>query len=280
MEKLQAALDKARSKRSAGQQGPDPQKIPDPMRRRSSAVPAPTPAAGQSTPWEALPLIELDDASLIQHRLLARQASKHATPFDILRTKVLLQMQQNNWKRLAITSPMQKCGKTTIACNLALGLGRQNNLRSMLFDLDLQNPCVHRFFDYQPRDSLTKVLHGEVPFEDHCVRISPNVAVAMSTVPESDPTRYLLSQQTSIQMDAIQKTYDPDMMIFDMPSVLTGDNTRAFLSNVDCALIVARAGQTRYSQFDISESEIAQYTNVLGVVMNACKHGMDSLELE
>jgi Mrp family chromosome partitioning ATPase len=70
-------------------------------------------------------------------------------------------------------------------------------------------------------------------------------------------------------LHSIQATYEPDIMIFDMPSILVGDNTRAFLKNVDCALIVARANNTKYGHFDACEREIAEYTNVLGVVLNA-----------
>ena len=58
-------------------------------------------------------------------------------------------------------------------------------------------------------------------------------------------------------------------MIYDTPSILVGDNTRAFLKNVDCALIVVRANNTKYGHFDACEREIAEYTNVLGVVLNA-----------
>jgi hypothetical protein len=47
------------------------------------------------------------------------------------------------------------------------------------------------------------------------------------------------------------------------------DDTRAFLKHADCALIVIRAGQTRYGQFDTCEREFGEQTNVLGVVLNA-----------
>ena len=73
-------------------------------------------------------------------------------------------------------------------------------------------------------------------------------------------------------IDRIEARYKPDVMIFDLPSVLVNDDTRAFLKNVDCALIVVRANQTRYSQFDTCEREIAEHTNVLGVVLNAYRH--------
>ena len=84
-----------------------------------------------------------------------------------------------------------------------------------------------------------------------------------------DPTRILLSSQTEQTISAVQSAYDPDITIFDMPSILVGDNTRAFLKNVDCALIVTRANNTRYGHFDACEREIAEYTNVMGVVLNA-----------
>ena len=62
-------------------------------------------------------------------------------------------------------------------------------------------------------------------------------------------------------------------MIFDLPPLLTGDDTRAFLKNVDCALLVLRAEETKSAQIDTSEKEIAKYTNVLGMVLNSCRHG-------
>jgi len=62
-------------------------------------------------------------------------------------------------------------------------------------------------------------------------------------------------------------------LIFDLPAVLVNADTRAFLNNVDCALIVTRANTTRYRQFDLCEREVAEQTNVLGVVLNAYQYG-------
>jgi protein-tyrosine kinase len=61
-------------------------------------------------------------------------------------------------------------------------------------------------------------------------------------------------------------------MIFDLPSILIGDDARAFLQHVDCALILTRADQTRYGDFDSCEREVREYTNVLGVVLNGYRH--------
>jgi len=115
-----------------------------------------------------------------------------------------------------------------------------------------------------------------VDFAQQGLRIGDNVAVSMSRGPVADPTRLLLDEQTADVLDRIEADYSPDLMIFDLPSVLVNDDTRAFLKNVDCALIVIRADTTQYSQFNTCEREIAEQTNVLGVVLNAYRHGSNN----
>jgi Mrp family chromosome partitioning ATPase len=259
MEKLQAALEKARHRR---------ERHPEAV-ARTQVVARHGRGDRISQRWQELEEIELSSAVLRAHNVVTRQADHKATPFDILRTKVLLQMQQNGWKSLAITSPMPKSGKTTMACNLALGLGRQSGLRTMLFDMDLRDPSVTGFLGHAPAHDITEMLSGQVPFSQQAVRAGENVAVSMCIRAETDPTRVLLSSGTHEKLEEIAADYAPDIMIFDMPSILVNDNTRAFLKNVDCALIVARANDTRYSHFDTCEREVVDYTNVLGTVLNA-----------
>ena len=275
MEKLQAALEKARLKRGGGTGAMPPQTAPQRVPRARNAR-----SENVDALWSSIPSVALQDSALLRHRIVTRNASEESTPFDILRTKILLQMQQHGWSRLAVTSPMPQSGKTTTACNLALGLGRQNNLRAMLFDMDFSSPSVHKSFELEPRDSIKRFLTGDISFEDQATRIGENVIASMSPHVENDPTQVLLAERTMHALDEVQDSYEPDIMIFDLPSVLKGDNTRAFLKNVDCALIIARAGITRYGQFNTAEREIAEHTNVLGVVLNACGSGVGSGDVE
>lgn len=260
MEKLQAALEKARKTRQEKGPGITRQQ---PGKSRAKGV------DNVEAAWQALKPFEADDQTLEQHRLVTKVANSKATPFDILRTKVLLQMRQNGWKRLAITSALPRSGKTTTACNLALGLARQQDLRSMVLDLDLRDPSVSEFLNVQPEHGIGDVFNGTVNFADQAMRMGPNLAFSMAHRPDADPTKLLLAEETANVIDEIEATYQPDVMIFDLPSMLVNDDTRAFLKNVDCALIVLRANKTRFRQFDVSEREIAEQTNVVGVVLNA-----------
>lgn len=259
MEKLQAALEKARGRREAGSAAVKG------TRPRSNA----SKASPKVALWENLQEVNLSDNTLKYHHVVSQKASKQTTPFDVMRTKILLQMRQNGWKSIAVTSPMPKSGKTTLACNLALGLGRQGGLHTILFDMDLQSPSVSEFLGHTPEKNITDMLSGQVSFADQAIRVDGNVAVSMANRSETDPTRTLLARKTEETLEAIEGAYTPDIMIYDTPSILVNDNTRSFLRNVDCAVIVARAGSTRYGHFDACEREIAEYTNVLGVVLNA-----------
>ncbi len=268
MEKLQNAIEKARQKRAAEGKAPP---APPPSR---VAMPEPEPAAPPSPPkstWGTLTPLTLDARVLTRNRVVTMTAGHAATSFDILRTKILLQMRENGWTRLAITSPQPACGKTTIACNLALGMTRQPDLRAMLFDLDLRRPGVAKALGYTPAHDISEVLEGRLDFADQAMRVGDNLSVSMARSALADPTSLLLDKITATRLDEIETAYTPDLMIFDLPPLLTGDDTRAFLKTVDCALLVLRAEDSKSSQIDTSEREIASYTNVLGMVLNGCR---------
>lgn len=278
MEKLQAAIEIARRKRGTAQAAAaEPGAAPDVAPAPQPAAPRTTMAAraenGLESLWTALPEAPLNRAALIQSRILSQNASQDSTPFDVLRTKILYQMRQNGWRRLAITSPLPQSGKTTTAVNLALALGRQPELHSMLFDFDLRAPTVAEKLGLPNPPSIVPLLRGERSFADHACRVGPNLALALSGVPDTDPTRLLMADATRITLARIQQDYQPDIMIFDLPSILIGDDARAFLQHVDCALIIARADETRYGDFDSCEREVGEYTNVLGVVLNGYRYG-------
>lgn len=265
MEKLQKALEMARQKRQANvaTKGSRPTRFVEASDRAPKAFPA---------VWDQMQVMEPDNSVLVNHRVLTLNVNPEANPLDVLRTKIWLMMRENGWTRLAITSPDKSCGKTTIACNLAAGFSRQQEVRSMLFDLDMRRPAVAKVMGQKPAHDICDILTGVVAPEDQMLRLRRNVAFSMASSPVQDPSQLLLSNQTVEMLDSIQSRFEPNLMIFDLPPMLITDDTRAALKNVDCALIIARAEYTRMSRLDVCEREVSEYTNVLGVVLNNCRH--------
>ncbi len=264
MEKLQAALAKAREKRSSSGRFHR-------AKIGGGTARAVTRAEDVADLWEALPIFEPSENRLKASRIFSNEVSSDAQHFDILRTKLMLEMRRNDWKRIAVTSATPACGKTTTACNLIAGMGRQPENCGILFDMDFRRPAVSKLFGASPTSSLEDVLTGNVDFSDHAMRLHPNAAISMTTRPISDPAQIVLSSQTADILDQIQMDYQPDLMLFDMPPVLVSDESRGFLKLVDAAVIVAGAENSTVSQVDEVEREVAQYSNVAGVILNKCR---------
>jgi len=72
-------------------------------------------------------------------------------------------------------------------------------------------------------------------------------------------------------LERLESDYAADLMVLDLPPLLVGDDTRAVLKDVDCAMLVARADATTVPQIDLCEREIVEHTNMLGIVLNRCR---------
>ena len=265
MERLEAALAKAREQR----------KGIEPVR----AVAGATAAAARPTgaDWTDLPELVIPADRALRNRISALLGGKDAVPYDMLRSRTIRQLKEKSWSRLAVTSPDAGCGKTTISLNLALSLSRQKDLRVMLFDMDLRRPNLNKTVGHTPERSFWEVLDGKVAFEDIAVRMDTNLVLGTNATPCDHPAELLQSQTTKDVLDTIEARWKPDVMIFDMSPMLASDDNVGFLGNVDCAILVAAAESTRMSNIDICEKELAQLTNVLGVVLNKCRYADDSV---
>lgn len=269
MERLKAALDKARTTREGGGAGQArglPSGSASLRRKRTEAV---------NAAWVALEGIEVDAGHAIKNRLVALSGGTEAAAFDILRTKVLQLTSANGWRRIALTSPLPGSGKTTTTLNLAVSLSRQGELRIVVIDLDLRRPALSRALGLRGKGNVADILEARSRFADHARRLGDNLALAMNFSTAHAASDLLLRRASAAVIDEIEAEYQPDLMLFDMPPLLVNDDASAFLGRVDCGLIVAEADNSTISQVDLCEKEVAEQTSVLGVVLNKCRFPSD-----
>jgi Mrp family chromosome partitioning ATPase len=260
MERLEAALSKARELRKAAMTGSAP--APRHSSRRSQAA----------ADWAGLKAITLTADHARKHRLSALSGGKDAVPYDMLRSRAVRMMKEKDWTRVGVTSPDAGCGKSTIAANLALSMARQKDLRIMLLDVDLRRPSLHKSFGVPAQTSFWEVLDGRIPFEDHAVRLGENLILGVNTTPARSPSELLQSERAHQVLDQIERAYQPDIIVFDMSPMLSTDENVGFLGHVDAAILVAAAERTTLPSIDTCEKELAQLTNVLGIVLNKCRY--------
>lgn len=256
MEKLQAAIISARRRRDAFL-GP-----------AQGAEPATTMPSSAAAAWEALTPFVPDPKVLAKHRVIANTRGPARNALDMLRTRLLNLMRENGWRRLMITSPTRGCGKTMVAANLALAVQRQVDLSTLLMDFDLIGAQLGKTLGILPEHGVADLLAGTVKPADQMVRVGDNLAVSASRSGGFEHGELLKAAATEAFIQEIDETFAPDLMIFDFPPVFANDEVIAAARFVDCALIVGASEQTSVAELDMTERDLAQYTNIAGVVLN------------
>ena len=264
MERIQAAITKARATRDAQADAP----VQDPARRTSKAPRRP----GIQEAWAALPRIEPSRRQLAWNRIVTSEGGREATAFDVMRTRTLQQLREHGWKRLAVTSPSAACGKSTVCLNLALSLVRQPEVSVVLVEMDMRRPSLARTLGMSQKHSVADILTGKGSLQDNGVRFGENLALFTMHQAVRNPSDILHGGAVETALSEIEATYAPTVMIFDMPPMLVSDDTMAFLQNVDAALMVAAAGTTTIAEIDTCERELAASTSMMGVVLNKCRY--------
>lgn len=272
MERIQSAIEKARVLRqSGGQSGGKP---PEQRVRAAMSRQMPEPI---SEAWLAIEEFLPSVGTMEHNRILTFANGPEATPFHMMRTKVLQQMRANNWRRLAITSPSSACGKTMIGANLAFSLGRQADLRVALIELDMRRPALARTLGLKTgRQQFSRVLEGTVSAQDHMLRYGANLAFGINHTSIRNTSELLQSAAALDALNDLESRLDLSLTIFDMPPMLTSDDMLAFAEKVDCVLLVAAAESTTITQIDTCERNLAEQTNFLGVVLNKCRYADDA----
>jgi Mrp family chromosome partitioning ATPase len=224
--------------------------------------------------WPKLPTMKLNHGWLEQNRIItANRVNDANVTFDILRTKILKIMRQNNWTSLIVTSPTPACGKTVVSINLALSLANLRDCRTVLIDLDLRHPQVGNLLNIDKNRSVARLLTGKSTVEQTFVRCGENIAVGANWHPVPYASELLQSPDTSSIMADLKDRLKPDIIVFDMPPMLVNDDVLSFLPYVDCAVLVVAAEESTLGEIDICERNLSSESNLLGVVLNKCHYG-------
>jgi len=262
MERVEAALQKAREQRLS-------------TLRSTPVDAAPSPVVCDTT-WASLPLRSVDPKLITRNRIVTLTRSDPAyASFDMLRTRLQMKLRENRWTTVAITSPTAGCGKTVVGLNLAFSLAKQKECRTVLIDLDLRRPQVANLLGQKSAPAMEVFLKGQVAPEALFARFGENLAIAANSRPVRFSSELLQSQGVATLLKELKRKLDPHVMIFDLPPMLSSDDVMAFLPNVDCTILVAAAEATTLREADICERDLAEKTNVLGIVLNKCRYTPD-----
>lgn len=223
--------------------------------------------------WADLPSATLDVRLMRKSRIFAAVTDHPAAAaFDMLRTRVLHLLHQNAWGTVAITSPTAGAGKSVVALNLAFSLSNLAHARTVLLDLDLRQPNLAPLLGIRSAPRMEDYLAGRIDAAQAFQRLRPNLAVGANGRQVSLSAELLQSPDAAASFQAMRDRLKPDVVLCDLPAMRSSDDLLAFAGNVDCAILVTEAERDSVELVDACEQELARQTNVLGVVLNKCRH--------
>lgn len=193
-----------------------------------------------------------------------------AEGFRSLRTSIqLLDVEDKQRKKLAITSPQVGDGKSTVASNLALFLG-VIGCKTLLVDADLRRPRLARLFNVARKPGLTEVLSGEFPWPETIHPVGDNLHLLTSGELPLSPAELLASRRMRELLGEWEAVYD--YILFDTPPVLAVTDPVTVGGLCQGVLLVLHASVTSVRIVKRAEAimEMA-HVPIVGIVLNGLK---------
>lgn len=175
---------------------------------------------------------------------------------------------QHDISNVLITSASQGEGKTTLASNLAISMARSNT-RTVLVDLDLRRPRVHKAYGLPQAPGITTVVVDGIDVVDSSTLID-GVDDHLAIVPAGKLPPHAASFITSTAFIETVKELSKltDFTVFDAPPVLPVADTLTLAQMVDGVVLVAYANQTKRDDLEAAaESLRASGAQIFGAVL-------------
>ena len=260
VERLKQAIEKARAQREQAL-------VSDPVARATTA-----PAPAGTVDWSMLSELAISESRLAANRVISQQCQNPLhRAYDVLRTRLLTSCTTHGWRRIGVTSATKRCGKTLTVVNLAFSLARHPRGRTIVLDVDLRAPHVANTLGVAASTSMADLLLGTVAPHEALMRVGTDVAFGLNRQREPNSAELFQRAETARSMARLMTEMQPDLMLFDMPPLLIGDDALAALSLVDAVLLIAAAGETTAAQIEECERIIGTAVPLAGVVLNRCE---------
>jgi len=168
---------------------------------------------------------------------------------------------------IAVCSAIDGEGKTTVAMGLAIAVAQDfPSRRVLLVETDLLRPVLADDFATEAEPGLVDCLLDDAPLQDAC---RPTFLDNLHLVPAGQMPaasgRPLRSNQMAAVVDRMRQMYD--IVILDVPSILSNSDAALLTDLVDGVVWVVRAGVTALPLVSRALEQIEE-VKLRGIVLN------------
>jgi capsular exopolysaccharide synthesis family protein len=199
--------------------------------------------------------------------------SAYCEQFRSLRTRVLHASERKKMQAFVITSAGVGEGKTLTALNLAWLLAQTDGVRALLIDSDLRQPCATDYLGMEPATGLSEVLGGQATLEESIIRLEPaGLHLLPGGAARDDVAELLSGPKFGRILSEVRRMFN--YIIIDAPPLGIFTDANVLINRADGALLVVRAGKTRYAVIDRLLEQLPR-ERMLGVVLNGAEEQLD-----
>src|ERR1035437_1537202 len=204
-----------------------------------------------------------------------RSTSDFEEAVRTIRNTILLSDFEGRLRSIVLTSAAPSEGKTTIAAHLAIA-NADRGKKTLIVDGDLRRPSLHTKFGLTPREGLSNILTGELPWQDVVVPIAgrPNLSFLPAGL-GSHRAADLIGPRLATLLDEFAKEFD--LVFFASPPLLGFAGCLQMAPAADGFLIISRAGETRRRAVAEVISVLNRlHANIIGIVLNQVSQNTSS----
>jgi capsular exopolysaccharide synthesis family protein len=218
---------------------------------------------------------DISPARVEPHLIAVSQPrSAYCEQFRSLRTRILQAGERLQTRAIVVTSAGVAEGKTLTALNLAWLLAQTEGVRALIIDSDLRQPCATDYLGIDAPVGLSEVLGGQLSLDDAIVRLDPaGLHLMPGGKPRDDVAELLSGPSYARLLTDVRRMFD--YIIIDAPPLGIFTDANVLMSKADGALLVVRAGKTKYSVVDKLLEQIPK-DRLMGVVLNRADEQPDS----
>lgn len=166
-------------------------------------------------------------------------------------------------------------GKSTSAANLAVVFA-QAGRKVLLVDADMRKATVHKTFGLSNEMGLSNLVSGQQAASSVIQATDVNnLSIITSGPTPPNPAELLNSRRMNVLMEELYQTFD--LIIFDLPPVMTVADGLIMASKTDGTVLVIREGVTRKDSVLEAKSRLLQAkARILGVIYNGAEQVNES----
>jgi protein-tyrosine kinase len=213
-------------------------------------------------------------AARVEPHLIAitQPRSPECEQFRSLRTRVLHAGELERKQAFVITSAGMGEGKTLTALNLGWLLAQTDGVTALVIDADLRQPCAAEYFGIETTSGLSEVLTGETRLTETIIKLRPSGLHLLPGGQARDDVAELLSGPRFARLlEQARKMFD--YILIDAPPLGIFTDANLLINRADAALLVVRAGKTRYAVVERLLEQLPR-ERLFGIVLNRAEEAL------